>query len=268
MKREWLIEFRKSKQLTQEQVASSSFIDRAYYSNIESGKRTPSLIVAENIAKTLNFNPLKFFQDRMSDELLKNFNNPFIPNTPTKYVTNVDKGNILYLYNDFDCYIRHAVIFLKIGIEKGNHCIFMDTQNHILQIQNHLENIFIKEILDKHIKFIVKTNINFENPVNTPFINQLIIKDSAHIRMWVYDEINENQNWELQLQNYLNKLNLSHTNTLLVCSYNAATLSARNHLQMMRTFPLLMTDIEVVKSPLYLGENKTVNPSLYLQEDM
>ncbi len=55
MKRDWLSNIRKSKRLTQQYVASKAFIDRSYYSHIESGKRNPSLTVAKNIATVLNF---------------------------------------------------------------------------------------------------------------------------------------------------------------------------------------------------------------------
>src|ERR1700719_2421018 len=63
MKREWLSHLRKYKGMTQQQVAFSSFIDRSYYSQLESGKRNPSVNVAKNIAKVLDFDPLLFFQD-------------------------------------------------------------------------------------------------------------------------------------------------------------------------------------------------------------
>lgn len=49
-----LIESRKRAKLTQEQLAYKVEISRAYLSNIEKGKHTPSLDVAKKIADTLN----------------------------------------------------------------------------------------------------------------------------------------------------------------------------------------------------------------------
>ncbi|WP_051330754.1 ATP-binding protein [Aneurinibacillus terranovensis] len=54
--RRWLVKMREGKRYTQEQVAAFSNIKRAYYTQIENGKRTPSVDVARRIAKTLDFN--------------------------------------------------------------------------------------------------------------------------------------------------------------------------------------------------------------------
>jgi DNA-binding XRE family transcriptional regulator len=48
-----LIERRKELNLTQEQVARSSGISRAYYTNIEAGRKEPSIGVAKKISDTL-----------------------------------------------------------------------------------------------------------------------------------------------------------------------------------------------------------------------
>ncbi len=52
--REALIETRKKAGFTQEQIANIVGIDRASYSHIERGSRTPSLEIAAKIAGTLN----------------------------------------------------------------------------------------------------------------------------------------------------------------------------------------------------------------------
>jgi DNA-binding XRE family transcriptional regulator len=48
-----LIERRKQLSLTQEQVAEKSGITRAYYTNIEAGRKEPSMGVAKKIADAL-----------------------------------------------------------------------------------------------------------------------------------------------------------------------------------------------------------------------
>ncbi|MYL35091.1 helix-turn-helix domain-containing protein [Pontibacillus yanchengensis] len=67
--REWLKVLRKEKGFTQEYVASLCHIDRAYYAQIESGKRTPSLQIAEKIADILSFNCSNFYVDYFIEPL-------------------------------------------------------------------------------------------------------------------------------------------------------------------------------------------------------
>lgn len=59
-----LIEARKARGWTQEDVAEHVGISRAYYTNIELGRKTPSLRVAFMIAKALNRDiDIIFFDD-------------------------------------------------------------------------------------------------------------------------------------------------------------------------------------------------------------
>lgn len=59
--REWLIQIRGEK--TQEEVANESGISRSAYSNVESGKRNPSVSMAKKIAGALNFDWKLFFEE-------------------------------------------------------------------------------------------------------------------------------------------------------------------------------------------------------------
>ncbi|WP_078428800.1 helix-turn-helix transcriptional regulator [Alkalihalobacterium alkalinitrilicum] len=60
--RQWLIDKRGN--LSQEFVAAESGISRGAYSNIENGKRDPSVTVAKNIGKVLGFDWTIFFEDK------------------------------------------------------------------------------------------------------------------------------------------------------------------------------------------------------------
>jgi transcriptional regulator with XRE-family HTH domain len=70
--RQNLIELRESKELSQQDVAELSGIDRSYYSGIETGKRNPSLAIAVEIANTLGvkLDPTGLFtiKDEITDE--------------------------------------------------------------------------------------------------------------------------------------------------------------------------------------------------------
>ncbi|UHA72151.1 helix-turn-helix transcriptional regulator [Paenibacillus sp. 481] len=58
--RKWLIRFRGAR--TQIEVAKMASINRTSYSNIERGRRNPSVLVAKRIGQALGFNWHEFFK--------------------------------------------------------------------------------------------------------------------------------------------------------------------------------------------------------------
>lgn len=67
MRRDWLIEKRNILNITQEIVAEKAGISRAYYAEIETGTKNPSVKSAQRIAKALNFDWVNFFENKCSD---------------------------------------------------------------------------------------------------------------------------------------------------------------------------------------------------------
>lgn len=61
--REWLRAHRKKTGYTQEETAKLAGISRSYYTHIEKGNKTPTVKVAKEIAKALNFNWTLLFED-------------------------------------------------------------------------------------------------------------------------------------------------------------------------------------------------------------
>ncbi|MCM3111645.1 helix-turn-helix transcriptional regulator [Lederbergia lenta] len=59
--RSWLKNYRNARGLTQEETSYLSGISRSYYTHIEQGSKTPTVEVAKNIAKTLKFDWVLFF---------------------------------------------------------------------------------------------------------------------------------------------------------------------------------------------------------------
>lgn len=59
----WLLEKRKYREKTQDYIAYKARISRSMYAMIESGERNPSVPVAKNIAKVLNFDWTLFFEE-------------------------------------------------------------------------------------------------------------------------------------------------------------------------------------------------------------
>jgi len=62
----WLLQLRQDQGSTQEEVADKSGIQRAYYSQIELGIRSPSVRVSKSIAKVLKFKWTIFFDEECS----------------------------------------------------------------------------------------------------------------------------------------------------------------------------------------------------------
>lgn len=60
--RKWLIALRKSRNMTQEQLATQCGISRTMITHIENGNSTPSVETAQAIAKVLGFDWTRFFE--------------------------------------------------------------------------------------------------------------------------------------------------------------------------------------------------------------
>lgn len=271
MKRAWLINIRKSKQLTQQYVAANSYIDRSYYSHIESGKRNPSLTVANNIAAVLNFDPLIFFKNDQINNPPENTN---LKLDIDELLSKMETGNILYLYNKFNSYIHNAVIFSLLGVWKNGSCFIIDTPMNFFEIQKNLENFLSNNEMKNHIHHINKEEIMNQTPesLSSNPINILSTKleEKTSIFIWCHVHRDHPNDWVFKLQNQLNSNGLLENNKKIVKvhAYDASIVSAQIQIELMRLVPYLMTDKELVDSPLYhSGEKTTIFPSLCMQED-
>jgi len=63
-----LVEIRKDRKLTQQQVAEKAGMNRAYYTMIENGIRRPSPEVAMKIGKALEFDWTRFYEPEKEAE--------------------------------------------------------------------------------------------------------------------------------------------------------------------------------------------------------
>lgn len=66
MQRKWLIELRGN--LTHQQMADKTGISRPFYSQLESGIRTPSVPVAKKISRNLDIDWVIFFDPKCFDK--------------------------------------------------------------------------------------------------------------------------------------------------------------------------------------------------------
>jgi transcriptional regulator with XRE-family HTH domain len=274
MKREWLNHLRVTKGLTQKQVASRSFIDRSYYSQIEIGTRNPSITVARNIATVLNFDPFIFFEDD------HNNNNSSISKDTSlnlgifEFFRNMESGHLLYLYSSTARYLHHAVTFSLIGIGKGSHCLFIVNQDDFIQIQQNLETRLTKDEIKNYIHHLNMEELKNNSPEDkVNHLKGLLSKfdNKVSIRIWSHEKRDLQNDWLIKLQSQLNTgdMKVNNNKILIIDSYNASIVSAGTHIKMMRNSPYLMTDYELFDSPLYQASTKSsIYPSLYIQEDM
>ncbi|WP_249870757.1 helix-turn-helix domain-containing protein [Oceanobacillus saliphilus] len=270
MKRKWLIQFRKSKNLTQEDVASAAFIDRAYYSQVENGRRNPGLSVAQNIGHVLNFDPMMFFQEHLQyNNSSQNTNLSFEISDKLK---SMESGEILYLYNSLEIHDHHIITFFLNGREKGSKCLIIDNKNKFNQIKQRLENLFTESEIENHIYFISKEEFDSYSPkdiANKLKILQHEFENSKSIRIWFSDSHKYQNDCLLNLNKNIKDIKKSDKDILFIHTYNASVISAGEHIQMMRAYPFLMTDKEIVNSPFYNPSNQIsyILPSLFIQDN-
>ena len=251
--RDWLIQHRKSKQLTQQQVASLCFIERSYYSQIEGGKRNPSTHVAKNIARVLGFNPLKFFQNDL--ELSFNEYNNLKMNDEFRYdidrwFNRVDRGSMLYLYQDEKQQKKFLKWYLLMVTKKKRFCFI---------IENKINASYIKQLGE----IIFKNEENLNNIYYTSFEihKQEVFKDTIEcILKEIKLQVDKNEEIYIWVQ-YHEKINQFICDTIngvfknyklvFIHVYNGLNITAAEYMNLMRQYPLLMTETEVVYSPFY-----------------
>lgn len=64
----WLKAIREEHKMSQDDVAKAAGIAQASYSNIESGKRAPSVSVAKKIASALDFDWTRLYEEAEPEE--------------------------------------------------------------------------------------------------------------------------------------------------------------------------------------------------------
>ncbi|WP_138419687.1 helix-turn-helix transcriptional regulator [Aquibacillus sediminis] len=262
MKREWLIQARKLKHYTQEQIAAEAYIDRTYYSQIETGKRNPGLHVAIKIADILNFEPLLFYKDSL-DQNSQPLANTTFSYEVTKKITTMNTGEILYLYNTIESHTYHSFAFLYDGVSKGIPCLLIDNSDNFNSMMHHLSAKIPQEQLKKFIQFV---DIDKQHWGDLEAAFKKTVLESKFLRIWCGEHDKQHHDLSTKLENYLGK-HLKTNNLLSVHSYDASMITAGDHINMMRMYPYMMTDSEITTSPFFVSSpNTQLSPSLFMQE--
>lgn len=268
--REWLIQLRKSKQLTQQQVASRCFIERSYYSQIERGKRNPSTHVAKIIGEVLGFNPLKFFKNDLDfsfNEYKKLSSEKKSHENMLDYIKYLEYGRIVYLYNSIQKYYKHLFTYLLIGIKDKRHCIIIDNNKNYCLLKKRLESVYTNKEIENFVHHINIDISNHDVESVIQNVQYLLAKlnDNECIYFWIHKE----KMWQNSLWEKLDETDINYIKVLAVQAFNASLISGGEHIKLMKKYPLLMTDEEIVTSPFFNSNpNSLILPSLFIQENI
>lgn len=256
--REWLKKLRLSNNLTQEQVATKSFIERSYYTQIENRKRNPSLDVAKNIAKVLKFDPMYFFEKNDEDDILF-LNNKPINQSILDFLKDKRNLKLLYSYDNNDDYYFQILHFLHAAISVKKYCLIFDSDENYLKYKRMMK-IFqnIGTDLD-FIRFVDVTNIYSAESLCKNIDETVSSINHPAIFAWIHKE----QVNQYTLGKLLQNTRILTNKAVYVQAYNAWNVSAGNHTQLMKEYPLLLIDSQIMASPFY--NSSIVPPSLYFQ---
>ncbi|MET3683285.1 transcriptional regulator with XRE-family HTH domain [Alkalibacillus flavidus] len=234
MKRDWLIEKRRSLGFTQEYVAKHAYIDRAYYSQLENGKRNPSPAVAFNISNVLELDPYLFFtyhRNVSSDA-------PYDGEIADAF-SHIQEGQILYLHHHEEQYLQHAMTFVRTSLDRGDWCVMVMSHKTIEAIRVRLATMYNHDVLNAYVSFYTPDTLTAE-------AIDAIEVTSAQKRLWLAaDTITTTQLERFQaIQHQSNGM-------VSVRAYYALDLTGNKTIVLIRRNPYLMTDYEFVHSPLY-----------------
>lgn len=185
-------------------------------------------------------------------------------------------SHILYTFSDREKYINNIVSFIVTGLEFGHGIIFIEDK---ATFQIVLERLVSKGFNEEKLETIVfsesdifyETNdvFNINSIVNT-FSNLVLpyISKGIPLRSWARVKWMDNQ---CCLLNCLKKFELEadsfveSVKSFSVCAYNGDELPANIQLEIMKSHPFIMTDMELYPSSLYQKDIQI--PSFFIEEN-
>lgn len=196
----------------------------------------------------------------------------------TKKIDIQEGSHLLYVYHSDELYLENLVSAIVMARSVNQHVIVIEKeeiyQTALEKVKKEL-NVDSEDDLD-YIHFInskdyyqVNGNFHFEYAINClKGLFTSYTENNISIRVW----------GNVYLDNYLNNMDKLHTyecqcersindfNILTVCSYDGKVVPAIIQTEMMKSHPYLMTDTELVKSPLYAETKENVFPSIASQK--
>ncbi len=147
----------------------------------------------------------------------------------------VKGDHIFYYVEEQDLYIENAVLYVKEGIEQGDHVLFVENERLYPKIVSRLEELFSQEQL-QNVHFVNNftfywKNGNFHPPTILKYFSELVNpfheKDLSY-RTWGHIEWRDDDEINKEINEYEQAINqlLPQTKAISVCAYDAARLSA------------------------------------------
>lgn len=270
MKREWLIELRKSTGLTQQKVADKSFIDRSYYSQLENGLRDPSPSVAENIAKVLDFNFLRFFTDYiyfgdLSSPMKKTVH---LNHDGFSFLRSRKNGYVMYHYSNHEASQKNKIKFILSKAEQNIHCIIIDQYTNNSSIISELQYLLPKSKIEKYVHFFPHNISTDELPQHFFTFIQEQVKPDTYFSMWINDTSLDRKDSFYYINLFVETCSkeLKDYEWLMVSSFDASKVTAEEYIQVMKLFHYIMTDQELVMSPFYSEHAKVLSVAHRLED--
>lgn len=189
----------------------------------------------------------------------------------------VNEGShILYFYESEEKYLQNLLSFI-LEAKHNNQQVVLLESDEVFEVVRELFGARWTEMeLDKMIHFennlefyFHHGHFHFERTVEKfKDLVQPFVDGEVSIRLWGKITSDEIALVRSDLRKYEEKcdLTISDMGYVTVCVYDGNTLPAAIQSEMMRTHPYLMTDSELVKSPLYNHKDEVVFPSLASQK--
>ena len=179
-------------------------------------------------------------------------------------------AHILYLYTDEDAYISNVVSFIQAGLNQRQRIILVDSLRHWENIRQQVSELSLNVEADiMHVNnyefYRCYEDFHFERVLqNLKDVVDPFVEEGGIVRLWGFVEYREDPEIRAKLHTYecACDITISELGYLTVCAYNAHKLPASLELEMMKTHEYVMTDNELLRSPLYAQPRHSSNHSL------
>ncbi|EPZ50919.1 MULTISPECIES: MEDS domain-containing protein [Alicyclobacillus] len=196
----------------------------------------------------------------------------------TKSISVENGAHILYFYKTQSAYLENVVSFIEMGLNMGQHVIYIDSLQNYTALRELLEASRRASFLEQmtyvnNFKFyMMYRDFHFERVLqNLKDVVEPHLGAGRSIRLWGHVDWQAQEDIVERLHTYECScdITVSDLGFLTVCAYDSGTVPSAVMIEMMRSHPLLMTDVDMVKSSLYASRRNSITlPSLSVQSEL
>ncbi|GEO26563.1 hypothetical protein AAC03nite_23480 [Alicyclobacillus acidoterrestris] len=196
----------------------------------------------------------------------------------TKSISVENGAHILYFYKTQSAYLENVVSFIEMGLNMGQHVVYIDSLQSYTALRELLEASQRASFLEQvtyvnHFEFyMMYRDFHFERVLqNLKDVVEPHLGAGRSIRLWGHVDWQPQADILERLHTYECScdITVSDLGFLTVCAYDSGAVPAAVMIEMMRSHPLLMTDVDMVKSTLYASRRNSITlPSLSVQSEL